>query len=473
MQRINFGEWTPDQPGILGNVTEATNVIPKANGYGSFPTVANLSPVATDTLNSVFTAQKGNTVTTIAGASTKLYSFNAVTSGFSDVSKTGGYATSSMWDFVQFGDVIVATNNADVIQSYQIGVSTKFADIGASAPVAKFITVVRDFVVGANIGGGLYPNRVQWSDLNDETDWVSGATSQADYQDLPDGGNITGITGGEFGLVLMENSIARMTYSGSPFFFQFDIISRNLGCIEAGSVAQFGNTTYFLSNDGFYACNGQAIEPIGLEKVNRFFFADIDQGKLETISSAVDPVRGIIVWRYLNTAQQDALLIYNYNIKKWSYGITTADYIASAASSNITLEQMDAYGNLDTIQPSIDSRIWQGGAPIMAGISNNRLVVFSGAPASAYVSSGDIQIDQSSVVSSIKPIVDNGTASASVASRRNLSDSVVYSTAVAENSDGRCNIRSGGRYHRVRIAPSGQWSTIVGFDIEIYPQGTR
>ena len=475
MQRVNFGEWTPDLPGIAGNLTEAVNVIPKATGYGSFPSAATLSGVASQNLNSVFTGIKASDIVTMAGAETKIYKFDSATTGFTDVSKVGGYTATTipMWDFVQFGDVIVAANNADPIQGYTIGSSTAFANIGASAPIAKFVTVVRDFVVAANIGAGLYPNRVQWSDINDETDWVSGATSQSDYQDIPDGGNITGLTGGEFGLVLMERGIARMTYSGSPFFFQFDIISRGLGCAFPGSVAQYGNTTYFLSNDGFYSCNGQQITPIGFEKVNRFFAGDADQSKLDTISAAVDPVRGVIVWCYVNTNQQHALLVYNYNLQRWTYGITTAEYITSAASNNITLEQMDAYGNLDTIQPSMDSRIWIGGLPLMAGIYNNQLVVFSGAAASAYISTGDIQIEQSSVVSTIKPVIDSGSGSASVCSRRNLDDSIVYTSPVAENSDGRCNIRSGGRYHRVRIIPSGQWSTMVGFDLEVYPQGTR
>lgn len=473
MQRINFGEWAPDQPGIAGSLTEATNVVSTASGYGPFPSVAALSSAASESINSIFTGIKDANVTTIAGGVTKLFKFNSATTNLDDVSKTGGYSTSTMWDFVQFGNVIVAANNVDKLQGYTIGTSTQFADLGAAAPIAKFVTVVRDFVVSANIGNGTNPNRVQWSDINDETDWVPGPTSQSDYQDMSDGGNITGLTGGEFGLVLMERGIARMTYSGSPFFFQFDIISRNIGCAFPGSVTQNGNITYFLANDGFYACNGQQIEPIGFEKVNRFFAADADQSKLDTISAAVDPIKGVIVWCYVNTAQQNALLIYNYNLKRWTYGITNASYISSAASNSVTLEGMDAYGNLDTIQPSIDSRVWVGGLPLMAGIYNNYLVVFSGAPSSASIATGDIQVEQSSVISSIKPIIDNGSGSAAVASRRNLDDSVTYSATVAENADGRCNIRSGGRFHRVKVIPSGQWKTVVGFDLELYPQGNR
>ena len=119
-----------------------------------------------------------------------------------------------------------------------------------NAPTARFVTVVRDFVVAGYVAGE--ESRVYWSDINNELNWVASASSQSDSQYLPDGGNITGLAGGEYGLVFLERAIYRMTYSGSPFFFQFDAISRTLGCISAGSIAQFGGVTYFLADDGLY-----------------------------------------------------------------------------------------------------------------------------------------------------------------------------------------------------------------------------
>ncbi len=66
-----------------------------------------------------------------------------------------------------------------------------------------------------------------------------------------------GVTGGEFGLVLLERSIVRMSYVGTPLIFQFDNIARNRGCFEPNSVIQWQGITYFLGDDGFYACDGQ------------------------------------------------------------------------------------------------------------------------------------------------------------------------------------------------------------------------
>jgi len=244
-QRIQFTEWLPDQPTTTGALLEANNVYPLTIGYGPFPLSADYSTAASEDLNSVVAAKFNLETQLFAGGTTKLFKFNPANAGLVDVSKSGGYNSSTRWSFTQFGSTVLASNNQAKIQAWTVGVSSAFADVSATAPVAKFITVVRDFVVAANISGT--PNKVQWSDINDETDWTSGGASQADYQLIAEGGNITGITGGEFGIVLLERSIIRMTYIGSPLFFQFDAISRNLGCNTPGSIAQYGPNTYFLA----------------------------------------------------------------------------------------------------------------------------------------------------------------------------------------------------------------------------------
>lgn len=473
MNRIELGEWKPDQPGIAGGLTSVENVVPQLVGYGGFPTTSTYSQAASENLLALFTGVFGADLTMFAGGATKLFKFNELTDQLDNVSIAGNYTTSDWWDMVQFGDVVIAANNKNVLQSWNLTSSTAFANLSASAPVAKFVTVVRDFVVVANIADGTNPTRVQWSDLADETDWVSGATSQSDYQDIPDGGDITGLTGGEFGLVLMERAVARMTYTGSPFFFQFDIISRNLGCMEPGSVAQYGNITYFLSDNGFYSCDGQTLNPIGAEKVDRFFQDDVNNSYLSQMSTAIDPIRKLVIWEYRNNDEENALLIYNWQTQRWSYGITTADFLSSSATPSLTLEALDAFGTVDSITTSFDSRLWVGDKNILAGIDGASIVTFTGANADAFLITGDLEFSQNSVMTVVKPIVDNGSSSVQVASRRSLADTITYGSVSSENDDGRCNVRSAGRFHRIKLIPDGDWTTAVALDVEIVSQGNR
>ena len=472
--RINFTEWLPDQPGVAGVMTEAKNVYPIANGYGALPLEVNLSANASENLNNIFAAKKNTTTLLFASGATKLFRYNSGTTNLTDVSKAGGYttATEDRTFFTQFGNVVLAANGADKIQAWTIGTSTAFADVAAAAPTAKFVTVVRDFVVAANTPTN--PNRVFWSDINDETDWTPGATSQSDTQDLADGGDIMGLTGGEFGLLLTERSIVRMSYIGSPFYFQFDSIARGLGCITGNSVAQYASTTFFLSDDGFYSCDGQAVKAIGSEKVDKFFFADVNLSKLNEMSCAVDPVKKLVIWNYTDTFAAKKQLIYNILLSKWSYAESTASYINNVYTPTLALESLDVFGTLDSLGVSLDSRQWAGGALLLAGVSAARAISFTGARKTASLITGDSGIPNGrSVVTLGRPIIDNGSGSIAIASRVNLDDAITFGDAVAADDENRIGLRSAGRYHRIKTIPSGLWTSALAVDVDIAPQGNR
>jgi hypothetical protein len=472
--RINFGEWTPDQPGVTGTMTSVTNTFPLANGYGALKSVEDFSNAASENLNAVYAGKSGANTALFAGGATKLFQYAQADNDLDDVSKSGGYTTptSERWRFAQFGSVVLAANGQTKIQAWTLGTSTVFADVAAAAPEAYHVTVVRDFVVGARTAS--YPNRVYWSDINDETDWTPGTGSQSDFQDIADGGDIMGITGGEFGLVLTERSIVRMSYIGSPFFFQFDNIARNIGCLSSNSITQYGANTFFLSDDGFYMCDGQSVKAIGTEKVDRFFFDDIELAKLNEMSAAIDPVKNLVIWNYTNQSNTRRQLIFNWQLNKWSYADLDVDYINSVYTPSTTLEGLDVFGSLDSLPASLDDRSWVGGALLFAGVRDAKIVTFTGVNKTASLITGDIGLQGAQSVATLaKPLIDNGSASVGVASRLNLDGALTFSTNVAADAEGRVGLRSSGRYHRVRVIPSGNWTSALAVDVELAPQGTR
>lgn len=473
--RINFTEWLPDQPGVVGALTNARNVFPKAVGYGPFPEEEDYSGDASESLNNAFAARdtSGNS-RVFAGGPTKLFLLNSNDLSLDDVSGTT-YTSTTRWRFAQFGDFVLATNGQDKVQYADLSTTTiSFADLNASAPTAKLITVVRDFVVTGNTSTA--SNEVRWSGINNPTGtWGSVAVTQADFQTIPDGGEIRGLTGGEFGLVLLERSIVRMSYVGSPLIFQFDNISRNLGCYESNSVAQWQGITYFLADDGFYACNGQQVDPIGAEKINRYFWDTVVEGSISQMSTAVDPFRNLVVWGYPSLDNTYRLLIYHIVTKRWSFADTTVDRVADFLTPAFTLEGLDTVsGNLDSIQTSLDSRQWLGGKLLFGGVTGTKIITFSGSNKTARITTADLETDSNmSMVTLAKPIVDNGSASVAIASRMNLSETPTFGTAIAASSENRVGLRSLGRYHRVRVIPSGEWTTAIGTEIEIQPAGMR
>jgi hypothetical protein len=482
-QRITFGEWLPDQPSVTGALVKANNVFSKAIGYGAIPSAVDYSGSASENLTNVVAGRNPDGTTSIfAGSETNLYKLDSSDMSLDDVSGTT-YATPNgqRWRFTQFGNRLIAANGFNKLQGWLLGTSTAWADLAADAPKARYVTVVRDFVVSGNIYDATtpLPFRIKWSALNDETSWTDSATTQSDYQEIPDGGTVVGITGGEFGLIFMDRSIHRMSYVGSPLVFQFDNISRNLGCYEANSIIQYQGVSFFLSDDGFYACDGQNIIAIGNEKVNRYFYSDVDEVYLSNMSAAIDPFRNLVIWSYASKGQGgnvNRLLIYNFETKKWSSGSTDVDRVADASTPSVTLEGLDAFStSIDALPTSLDSRQWIGGKMMFAGVRNAKIVTFTGANSTATIQTGDLSAEnRKTAVTLVQPIVDNGSASVAISSRNLLSEQVTFGTATAADSENRVSIRSMGRYHQLEFTPSGaNWLTTIGADVEIVPMGGR
>jgi hypothetical protein len=476
-QRINFGEWLPDQPGISGALTEAKNVISQSIGYGPLPQPVSIATGAGENLFTLHHARKPNGDTILfAGGSESVFTVSSV-GIYTDVSgATYATATEDRMRFTQFGNSTIFTNNANKLQYFDINTSTAFADLAADAPVAKYITVVRDFVVVANTfeGSDRYPNRIRWSGINDETEWTYSQTTQADYQDIPDGGNVVGIRGGEFGIVLLNNGIVRMSYVGTPFVFQFDNISRGTGCLEENSIAQYQGITFFLSDDGFYMCDGQSVQAIGSEKVDRWFFDNIDLANIKTMSAAVDPIRKLVVWNFPSGGLQRKLLIYNFKTARWTNADAETDYVSDASTGTVTLEQLDTISaSIDGLNQSFDSLAYIGGQSFLGGLKNGDVYAFTGLPRTGELITGDIEAGQS-VVTLARPQVDGGSATVAVSSRGRLDGAITWSEDVPASDENRVSLRSAGKYHRLKIKPTGDnWRNVVAVDLDINSQGGR
>lgn len=481
-----FGEWLPDQPDTQNpGVTVADNVIPASMGYRHLNQFNAYSGSASDTIKGLFAAKdKDGTVELFAGDASRLYKFDSTDSGLDDVSQGTGYSlgTKDRWRFVQFGNEVIASGGTGVaLQKWDLGSSTQFAVLSTDAPKADFIAVVRDFVWLANIdeGSGRVPYKVYWSGFNDTTSWTAG-TEQSDFQEIPDAGAITGLVGGEYATVLMDKAIIRATYTGPPLIWQFDKVETSRGCQTPGSVCNIGHLVFFLSDDGFYAFDGQRATPIGAEKVNKFFFDDANLAQKSKMSAAVDPTNQIAVWSYVsndsNDFTPDKLLIYNYALNRWSSASVNADLLAPFFSPDYTLEALDNItSSLDALPASLDSNFWLGGQFQFGGALGAKLYAFSGDPLSATIETTESVISpgNTTFIPRVYPYYKGGSVTMQIASRNNQSDTATFGSAVSPNTDGFCPFRANGRYHTLRMNISGTWEYAQGVDVEAREIGRR
>lgn len=484
---ITFGEWLPDQPDFSNaGVVEATNVIPAANGYRSLPGFVQYSGAASGTLNGIFAAKtSGGSVKLFAGDSSALYEFTAGTSALTDISKAGGYTVNSTarWRFVQFGDDVIAAGSiSSPLQKFTLGTDTVFSDLAGSPPKADYIAVVRDFVFVANTdtGSGRVPYQVYFSGFNDPTSWVSGV-DQSDFQNIPDAGAITGLVGGEYATILLERAIIRATYSGPPLIFQFDKVETARGCQVPGSVCNIGHMVFYLSDDGFYMFDGSRSQPIGAEKINRWFLEeDFNISYKDKMTSTVDPQNQLAVWSYVSNSsidgRPDRLLIYNYALNRWSLVNVKTDLIAPFFTPGYTLEDLDNIStSVDALPASLDSALYKGGQYLFGGALGANIYAFTGDPLQGTVVTGEaaIQVGKHAIVTRVYPYHEGGSVELFVGLRGTPTDTVNFQAGGTTNAAGFVPFRAHDRYHRVKMLLSGQWSYAHGIDVDVRPAGRR
>ena len=481
--RVLLGEWLPDQSDSTGspstNLEMAFNVYPSSSGYAPFPKASRISvdmPNGED-INGLFSARQNAQILTIVGTDSAIYRGNIVelrtgAGDIVDISRAGGYASPrENWQFKQFGELVLATNGTAKLQRYDITGDIRFSDI-AEAPVCRTIATVRDFVFAGYCNG--ISNKVQWSDLNNAESWVSSDTSQADFQILPAGGEIKAITGGEFGLVLQEKAVQRVSYIGTPLIFQFDLISDNTGCISGASAIQYNGVSYWLSEGGLVSCDGNTVTNIGEGKVNEYLFAEIDKTQIEDVSVAIEPLKNLIVWNFPTSSEARVLIKYNYITGKFSTGRTNAQIVTGLMTQSKTLDGLDEqYPVLDDMPISLDSNLLIGGQFSFCGAENKHVVAFNLPQDNAFLTTNDMQFGGFGVATLAEPIVENGTAFFQIASRNSLDKNIVFSEPSVASEENRADLRSGGKYHRVRMHPTGNWTNAVGFDLTVAPQGSR
>lgn len=511
---VPFGEWLPDQPDFKNpGASTIKNVLPRtAQSYGPIATPVAYSSALTARCQGTYTTQdSGAGAQVFAGDATKLYTLNTGSSAtFSDVSRLvgGAYATPAIpdgfWSMTSFGSRVVACNNIDAPQTYLIGTDTHFSALSSGAPVAKFCAVVRDFLVLANVyESGQQTQRVHWSGIGDATNWPTVGSNaalqvQSDIQDLQqtDLGQISGLIGGGLsgtdGAVFCEHGIWRMDYQAGPIF-DFAVAQGAAGTLSPRSIVRgrlitamgSRSVVYYVGEDlGFYAFDGALALPIGNEKVDRFFAADVDPTYIGSVLGAADPTTSLVFWLYCAAGSgglYNRMIAYNWQIQRFSYIDLTSTPLEDASQMltlGKTLDQLDAFGNIDTLPYSLDSRVWAGGSPTFACFNNShQLAYFTGSAMAPTVQTSEAQLiaGRRAKIISARPIADGGTPSIAIATRDRLIDSVTYGSAVAVNSIGESPQLTTGRYVRAQMTlpAASTFTHLQGVEITAIPEGKQ
>lgn len=483
---LPFGGYEPDRSSYKGvNSQLIANVVPRADGYGPFQDFTPFTAALADPCRGFFYARKTDgTVAVFAGTSSKLYWLNNTDFTWVDVSAGGGsytaLPTSDHWQFAQFGNLVIAVQANVVPQVFDLTSSSAFATLGGSPPPARYIAIVGRFVVLSGLLST--PYRIQWSGLNAVTTWTPG-TNSSDFQDLPDGGIVRGVAGGEYGVIFQESAMRRMIFvPGSPVIFNIERITEDKGLMAPYSLIRAGDKIFFLSPQGFQGMLSTGVpEAIGKERFDRTFFADYDSGAIHLIIGTADPTETRVYWAYKSnsgtTGQFDKVLCYDYALNRASIIAMSGEYLASLARPGLTLENLDSIsGSLDALTFSLDDVSTAALSKLSAVNTAHKLGFFTGGNLEATLDTSEQSLNGRRMrVKGIRPVTDATTCYGSVGVRETLQETVSFSVEQAVDAKGLCpaNVSTRLARGRLRIPAATTWTFATGIEPEFAQEGRR
>lgn len=500
-------DFMPDQPPFQNPGSAIiTNAMPKTQR--SYGPISGLTPYSgalpLRCQGSQTFLDSSDNVNIFAGDATDLFVLTSASTNFTKVSKSpAAYDVDpgAMWNFVQFGARVIGSDINDPMQSFTMGVgtATTFIDLAAAAPKAKYLAVVRNFLVGAwtnDPSNGNQPQRVWWSSLNDPTNWptpgtASAAQVQSDFNDLlGQGGWIYGIVGNlgtADGAVFMEEAVWRMVYAGPPSVFYFFPAEGVRGTRAPASIVQLGPLVFYYGRDGFYSFDGTNSTPIGANRVDAYFNANVDVNNLGRIVGAVDPSNKLIYWAWPDKSASNGnpnnLLGYHWQLNKWGSAKITTEYLVTGLTFGYTLDNMNSFGTFDSMpQYPLDSTVWTGGAELLAAFDTSHMLnFFNGNSLAPVIETSEVELPfagRLGLVKNGRPLVTGpgSVPTLSVGYRSRLTGTVTYTTASTMNAIGTAPIRApAARYVRAQIAMSAgdPWQHVQGVELEVSAAGAR
>jgi hypothetical protein len=470
------GGWMPDYlPHNMpkGGLSVCRNLLPLDEFYKPH---LSLNSYSTDTVSGIplrgeeFKDNSDNKYTFI-GTSTGLYRLNPdkTITNVSKISYTYT-AVNSQWDFLQYGQWIIATDYSDVPQVLKNLDSSNFIDLGGSPPKAKYMIFNSGHLIFANLneGGVISPKKLLWSALEDVETYTPSLTTGADYQDLADADTeITGLASvSNLISIFHKNAISIGWFSGSPYTFNFSVNKiKKIGAIP-GTQISIGTAVFFWDEKDIYVFDGNTATAIGLG-VRNYILNTLNQGYLHRITKAHDIRNGIIYWAYPDasstTGESMNILCYNYRTKKFTIldanSTSGVNCIFHTTTGALLMDSIDSlYPSLDLIPYNVDSNFWLANNQSIGAIpksATQNVMTYSGTATTGELETGEISTGNGDIIrlQRVRPRIQDYSSTTTVKGLARFNENVDTDVQTGDTalSAGYANLRVTGRYVRINL----------------------
>lgn len=456
----------PTTPGVM---TDCDGLLPTMKGFKALGSGLSTGlPTLASACQSITVVRKpDDTRRIIAATQTKLY--EGATTAWSDVSAGGGSYTGTAdgrWRFAQFGNVTLASQKGDALQSSTFGA---FAAV-AGAPKAALVETINEFVMVADYNDGTdTPDGWYCAGLGGYTNWTTSIASQAASGRLTrtPGRNMALRRLGDDAIIYKERSMYRGVYQGPPIIWGWQLVSDSIGCSSQECVINIGTAHFFIGYEDFYMFDGSRPTPIG-SSVKEWFFNDLNASYRYKIHGLHDRNKGVVMWWYPSTnsgGTPDKWIAYNYRKNQWGRGTLSVEALVEYLGADITYESLGTlYATYDDLPArSFDSPFWIGSTPTPAYVdTSHQLKTFSGTPGATSYTTGDFGTDDAiAFISRVRPRFATVPATASMANyyRDQLGAPLTADTTTNIDS-GKFDLLRSARWHRLAFAFIGDVEVI-------------
>lgn len=399
-----------------------TVTVTDANGgyiNGDFVTFSGASAVGGLTLNGEFqiTYSTGNTYTiqsssaasssaTGGGSVTAKYQLNvgpefAVplvgwgAGGWSE-GTWGNGATSTdslrLWSQSNFGEDLIFGPRGSSIYYWDAtnGLTTRAVELSSLAgasntPTKQNFILVSDvsrfvFCFGANTLGTSTqdPMLIRWSDQENAVNWTPSATNQAGDLRLSQGSEIiSALQARQEILVFTNSALYALQYVGGTIVWGSQLLSTNLSIASQNAAVFSDGVTYWMGLDSFYLYDG-SVKNLPCT-VKRHVFSDINQEQIEQVFAGSNEGFNEIWWFYCSgtSTTVDKYVIYNYEQNIWYFGS-----LARSAWVDTGIRQFPVAAtysnNLVTHEDGLDNNEGSSGTAITAFITSGEFDIDDG-----------------------------------------------------------------------------------------------
>jgi hypothetical protein len=289
---IKFTDFSPDvDPITPGAILDMGNLYSTAKGFRPYPSLAQYSLTALPgPCLGAFAGYLGSTFVIVAGTATGLFILNNSTLTWTPqgVSISGGV---TKWTFDIYGGLLIAANGVD--HEFVYTGTGFFTPLGGNPPVASIVqaTDFDLFLIPPN-------SRDFWFSLS-ATIWTPSIATQTVHGSLDStNGNITAAQRIRSGQALYKrNAIHMGQFTIPPYFWEFHVVSEQVGVGGQYAVANLGDVNYFPGTDDFYSFDGYSLNRIQ-NNLKEWFFRNLDGDHVDAIVARWDEQKSLIFWHF-------------------------------------------------------------------------------------------------------------------------------------------------------------------------------